>query len=508
MSQVFVGSNSFTAERSGFASCQFQAETERDLIRAADELMARHQFAAAHGRYTSAIALNPRSASHQLGIAFCNWHLGNDNETVQHLHEAIRLDPNLALAHSTLAMWYVIHGLSEAADRSSATAYKLAPQDIEVLTARANVLDQAGDSEAACQILAMAQGIKNPTPGFALLNGKMARRRRNVPEALSIVFDVLNTGRCSPLDASALHLTAAGLLDGLGEFDRAFDQATRGNSIRRSPWNPNDSRREIDQQISYFTKEKLRTLVRSTQTTLVPVFVLGFLRSGTSLVEQILASHPKIHGGGEMDLLHWTENGAFQMLKAGPTQRPACLDRLTVEQADGMAQSHLGPLMALSPTSERIIDKMVFNGLHLGVAQMLLPGARVIYCRRDPLDTCLSTYMTQFSHGNAFKYDQTHLGMFYRDYERIMEHWKSVLDLPILEVSYETLVNDIEGESRRMLQFLDMPWDERCAKFYQTKRPVATASSEQVRTPPYKSSIGRWKHYERHIQPLKAALGL
>ena len=336
----------------------------------------------------------------------------------------------------------------------------------------------------------------------------MARRRRNIPEALAIVFSVLNTGQCSPLDASALHLSAAGLLDGMGEFDRAFEQAALGNAIRRSQWNPDDSRREIDQQISYFTKEKLRTLVRSTQTTQVPVFVLGFLRSGTSLVEQLLASHPKIYGGGEMDLLHWTEDGTFQMLKAGPSQGPACLDRLTVDQADGMAQSHLGPLQALSPTSERIIDKMVFNGLHLGIAQMLLPGARVIYCRRDPLDTCLSTYMTQFSHGNAFKYDQTHLGLFCRNYERIMEHWKSVLDLPILEVSYERLVNDIEGESRRMLQFLDMSWDERCAKFYQTKRPVATASSEQVRTPPYKSSIGRWKYYVKHIQPLKAALGL
>jgi Flp pilus assembly protein TadD len=123
--------------------------------------MAAHQFAAASRRYTAAIGLNPRNASYQLGIAFCNWHLGNDNDTVRHLHEAIRLDPNLALAHSTLAMWYVIHGLSEAAERSSATAYKLAPQDIEVLTARANVLDQAGDSEAACQILARAQGVTN-----------------------------------------------------------------------------------------------------------------------------------------------------------------------------------------------------------------------------------------------------------------------------------------------------------------------------------------------------------
>jgi hypothetical protein len=196
------------------------------------------------------------------------------------------------------------------------------------------------------------------------------------------------------------------------------------------------------------------------------------------------------------------------MLKATPSQFPACLDRLTTEQADGLAQSYLGPLQALSPSHERIIDKMPFNGLHLGLVQSLLPAARIIYCRRDPLDTCLSAYMTPFTHGNDFKYNQTHLGLFYRDYERLMEHWKTVLELPILEVSYEKLVTDVEGQSRRMLQFLNIPWDDRCAKFYETKRSVATASSEQVRTRPYQSSVGRSNHYTKHIGPLRAALGL
>jgi tetratricopeptide (TPR) repeat protein len=506
--QLFVGNGSSLPQRSGFVTCQFQTETEQDFATAAEALMARHNYRAAHARYTSALQLNPNNARHHLGLAYCNWHLDNDVQTGQHLHEAIRLDPHLAQAHATLAMWYLIHGMSDAANRSSAIAYELDPGNLDVLTARGNLLDQAGDSQAVCDLLNRAGRVADPTPAFALLNGKMARRRGNVPEALATVFAILNTGGCSPLDASALHLMAAGLLDGIGDYDRAFDQAQRGNAIRRPPWSPDESKRDIDQTISFFTKDKFASLARSTETTALPVFVLGFLRSGTSLVEQILASHPRIFGGGEMDLLHWTEDGTRKMLKASPWQFPACLERLTPDQADGLAQSHLAPLQALSPQSERIIDKMPFNGLHLAIVQMLLPGARVIYCRRDPLDTCLSTYMTQFSHGNAFKYDQTHLGLFYRDYERLMEHWKSVLDIPILDVSYEELVTDIEGQSRRMLDFLGLPWDDRCAKFYETRRPVATASSEQVRLPPYRSSIGRWKHYEKHIQPLKAALAL
>jgi tetratricopeptide (TPR) repeat protein len=508
MSQLYRDSDLVGSQPTGFGSCRFQPESAHDHFRAAEELMARHQFPLAHQRYTSALRLNPRNAAYHLGIAFCNWHLNHDTATGDHLHEAVALDPHLAQAHAALAMWYLIHGLSDAAERASATAYALAPRDMEVLTARGNVLDQAGDTDGACRILERAHGVGDPTPAFALLNAKMARRRRNVPEALSLVLAVLCTGRCSPLDASALHLSAAGLLDAMGEYDRAFDQATRGNLIRRVEWNPDQSDRDLVRSMSYFTRDRIASLARSTQTTQLPVFVVGFVRSGTSLVEQILASHPKIFGAGEMDLLHCTEDGLLKMLKAGPSAFPECLEQASSFQLDGLAESHLGPLRAVSPSSERIIDKMPFNGLHLGILQMALPGARVIYCRRDPLDTCLSTYMTSFSHGNSFKYNLSHLGRFHRGYERLMEHWKSVLDIPILDVYYEKLVDDVEGQARRMLNFLDMPWDDRCARFYETKRSVMTASSEQVRNKPYRSSIGRWKHYEKHLQPLKVALGM
>jgi tetratricopeptide (TPR) repeat protein len=494
------------ALHSGFANCNFQRESETAMALIADELLAKHQFAEAYSRYAAAIRQNPNAAAYHLGSAICTWHLGKDNETSEHLHEAIRIDPRFAKAHSTLAMWYLIHGMSEAAEQSSRIACQLAPNDPEVLMTRGNMLEQGGDPEGVCRILRQIESVGEPTPGFALLNGRMARRRGNVVDAVEKIFEVLKTGRCTDLEASALHLSASNLLDGMGQFDRAFEQALRGNSIRRVNWNPREGANLVDRNIAYFTRQKVRALTRANESSRIPVFVLGFVRSGTTLVEQILSSHPRIHGGGEMDLLHYTESGALKMLAAAPSQYPSCLDHLTVEQADGLAQSHLGPLKALNPAGERIIDKMPFNGLHLGLLQCVLPGARIIYCRRDPIDTCLSAYMTQFTHGNEFKYNQTHLGVFFRDYERLMEHWKSVLDLPILEVSYEALVTDIEGQSRRMLQFLDMPWNDRCTKFYETKRSVTTASSEQVRNRPYRSSIGRWRNYTNHIGPLRVAL--
>jgi tetratricopeptide (TPR) repeat protein len=507
MSQMRVESPPFPAA-GGFLSCNFQPQSAADLGRMAAALMMQHQFAAARDKYHAAIALEPHNADFHFGLAFSKWNLSCAADAGEHLQDAIRLDPRHARAHAALASWYLIHGMSEAAEQASALAYQLEPTNLDVLSARGDVLDHHGESQAVCDLLRRAGTITEPTPGYALLNARMSKRRGNVPEALRIVQAVLKTGRAAALESSSLHLAAAGLLDGMGRYDDAFEQARLGNTIRRMPWNPQEASKLVDDTIDFFSPAKIKTLVRSIPATSVPVFVVGFVRSGTSLVEQILASHPSIYGAGELDLMHWTEQSAIKMVGGSQQQFPASLDRLTLEQANGLAQGHLGPLQSLSPQSERIIDKMPFNGLHLGLVQMLFPGARVIHCRRDPLDTCLSAYMTPFSHGNAFKYQQHHLGRFHREYERLMSHWKSTLEIPILDVSYEKLVHDVDGESHRMLQFLGMPWDDRCARFYETQRYVATASSEQVRNRPYASSIGRWKHYARHLQPLKAALGV
>jgi len=146
--------------------------------------------------------------------------------------------------------------------------------------------------------------------------------------------------------------------------------------------------------------------------------------------------------------------------------------------------------------------------MYLDLIQVLLPGSRVIHCVRDPLDTCVSCYLTDFATGYDFATDLQNLGRFYADYRRLMRHWKSVLSLQILEVRYEGVVADIEGQARRMLDFLGLAWDARCVRFHESTRPVVTASRDQVRQPLYAASVGRWKHYERHLGPLRAGLSL
>ena len=280
-----------------------------------------------------------------------------------------------------------------------------------------------------------------------------------------------------------------------------------GNGLyRRAAYDPAAFEHLTGPQIDYFTRERVRAMPKATLRSDKPVFIVGMPRSGTSLVEQILASHPAVHGAGELDFIHHIWVGMLGMLGSNFGKYPKCLDNLTTEQVDGMADVYLSPLVAMKPDAVRITDKMPLNFLHLGLIASLFPSARIIHCRRDPMDTCLSCFMTHFNYPQPFQHDLEHLGHFYRLYEKLMGHWKTVIDLPMLEVSYEEVVADPEAQSRRMVEFLGLPWNDDCLKFHQTKRPCATASVMQVRRPVYGSSVGRWRHYEKHLGPLKSAL--
>lgn len=336
---------------------------------------------------------------------------------------------------------------------------------------------------------------------------RLAKQHGQAELALAVVRKRIEFGKLSPRDAAGLHLAAAGLLDSLGRYDEAFARAKAGNELIKPPYNIAEHERTFDVLIEYFSRERLAKIPRPSAADHTPVFIVGMPRSGTSLVEQILASHPAIHGGGELDFMFQIWNGTLSMFKARPEEYPQCLDRLDAEQVEGLAQVYLQPLHAMNPRAQRITDKLPLNFLHLGLIAILFPQARVIHCRRNAMDTCLSCYMTAFREGHEFKYDLQTLGHFYHQHDRLMRHFKAELDLPILDVQYEELIADGPGQTRRMLEFLGMPWDERCLHFERTVRPVATASLHQVRKPLYRSSMQRWRYYEKHLDELKKSLG-
>jgi hypothetical protein len=241
-----------------------------------------------------------------------------------------------------------------------------------------------------------------------------------------------------------------------------------------------------------------------------PVFVVGMLRTGTTLVEQILASHPAVHGAGEVPHLGAMVNNMSERL-GGSEKYPECIKSLSaaaVRVLAGEYEQALDQSIRGRQTAEvlRVVDKMPSNYLNLGLIATLFPKARIIHCRRDPVDTCLSCYFQNFQEPIAYTLDLRHLGQYYREYERLMAHWRAVLPVGVFDLAYEELTADLEGVSRCLLDFCGLPWDDRCLRFNESRRIVRTSSALQVRQPVYRSSVGKWKRYEAQLGPLIAAL--
>ena len=317
---------------------------------------------------------------------------------------------------------------------------------------------------------------------------------------------MLRSPAVSAGDKLALHFAASSLLDAAGRYDEAFEHARVAKEMTRRPYDPQDHARRIDRRINFFTPKKVHDLPRASHGNRRPVFIVGMPRSGTSLVEQILASHPQVYGAGELRTLSEIARSTHAADWTDGDPYPENMDAISVRKANRLAAQYLQTITQLNDTATYVTDKMPLNFMYMGLIQILFPDSHVIHCTRDPLDTCLSCYMTHFASGYEFSHDPSHLGAFHNEYRRLMNYWRDAVNVPMIEVNYEQVVRDLEGQTRRLLEFLDLPWDDRCLHFFQNQRPVPTASSEQVRRPVYASSVGRWKHYEKHLGPLMESL--
>ena len=240
------------------------------------------------------------------------------------------------------------------------------------------------------------------------------------------------------------------------------------------------------------------------QASRVPIFVFGMPRSGTSLVEQILASHPAVFGGGELPDLRrvFLDTRAALPKDDRHPLDPAALSA----HFRAMGEAYLTRVRRVGGAAEHVVDKLPANFVYAGLIALLFPQARMIHTRRDPLDTALSLYTTIFDGPQDFCYDLRELGVFYRGYEKLMEHWRTVLPPDrFLEIEYEAIVDDLEGSTRKLLAFCGLPWDDACLRFYETERTVRTASSGQVRQKIYRSSVGRAERYRPYLEPFIAA---
>jgi hypothetical protein len=239
-----------------------------------------------------------------------------------------------------------------------------------------------------------------------------------------------------------------------------------------------------------------------------PIFIVGMPRSGTTLMEQVLASHSKVFGAGELEAFKETIAECVHGRGIKPAY-PLLANAMSRDDIRQLGERYTTKVRSRAPDSERIVDKMPLNFAFVGLIHLALPHARFINTRRDPLDTCVSCFSLLFSGSQPFAYDLAELGRYYRGYEIVMEHWHEVLPPGVMiDVKYEDLVDDLEGTARRALSHCDLDWEDGCRDFHETKRAVRTASLMQVREPVYRRSIGAWRRYAEHLEPLAQALGL
>jgi tetratricopeptide (TPR) repeat protein len=319
----------------------------------------------------------------------------------------------------------------------------------------------------------------------------------------------------TPDDAPAaipLNFALGKILDDCKEWDRAWEYYERGNRLRNTAYRyqPAQQEAKYDALMSTFSSEFIEEHRNFGIQDMLPVIIVGMPRSGTTLTEQIISSHPQVFGAGEV--IFWTHaEQAIQYALKTSAAYPACMNLMTEKAGHEIAERYIALLRKIagpdtSPT--RITDKMPHNFVQLGLIAMLFPNAPIIHCKRDAMDNCLSIFFQSFAGEHPYAYDLTHLGHHYREYERLMSHWQQVLPGRILDINYEDTIADPEYWSRKLIEHVGLDWDDACLAPHKLERAVKTASQWQVRQPIYKTSVERWKNYEKHLAPLKKALGL
>jgi Flp pilus assembly protein TadD len=444
----------------------------------------------------------------------------------QEFRRAIEMSPQIAVHHEALGQLLLMNGRLEGAVLSLRNAISIEPSYNRLLLL-ASALAEAGDAEESEALLkrllelapgspvsyeAVGRGLeilgKVDEAGEVYVKGVALfpeysgnylgaiQTEARIPPGLDMVsqMEAIAKEGGSPDELRKLHYALGKIHDRRGRYEEAmlqFDHANRyAFEIYRTPggFTPEAHRKRADEQIAGFCANSILAHGKFGSDSDLPVFIIGMIRSGTTLVDQILTSHPEIHGAGELHF--WTDRARTDLTRgfaSGSFETSAIL---------AARDCYLGQLASLSPGAKRITDKMPLNYVSLGLIHLVLPEARIIHVRRHPVDTCLSIYMTPFDHGAEFCYSKADIVAAYREYRRLMDHWRSVIPSNrFLEVDYEALVSSPREASKELIAFCGLPWDEACLRPESNRRTVRTPSRLQVRRSVSTSSVSRWRSY-------------
>lgn len=454
----------------------------------------------------TALQLEPTRAESYVNLGNLLIEAGQLEDAVECFERAAQYDSKLAAARSHLAEQLSQQGDVHKAESLFRQAVGLNPDQVQGWFGLGRTLEDLGDADNA---LACYRQVLQRRPDHPQALGQYLALIRE-----EVAADLLDHARATLNKASvadeAQALIGYGLAkyhDRRNEFAEAAVAGTTANAARRrtaGPLNRDRLQSRIDGLIATYDAEFFANRRRFGAGTDQPIFIVGLPRSGTTLCEQILSSHPTIHGAGELPDLARLSSRVMDGTDLPPWQ--AAL-QLTESKSLDLAAQYTKALRNGAPKgSLRIIDKSPLNFFQLAFAALLFPNARVIHCKRDVRDNAFSIWLENFNPDQGYATDFHDLAFFHAEYQRLMAHWHRALPLSILDVQYEDTVHDVEAQARRLLAFVDVPWDDRCLDFHRNDRAVQTPSRWQVRQPIYSKSVGKWQRYAPHLAELSVAL--
>ena len=459
---------------------------------------------------------------------------GNHDIAEAMLTKALKLDPTYSLAWANLAQVFSVTGQLDKAKKSFKNILNMTPKNGLIWAEYGTVLTKLANYKEGRDAYLKALEFKPDSPRVHLSLGHVYKTMGEIDNSIDSykntilqnnlsgeaywslanlktysfskneIKDMEETlkGDMSDIERSQMYFALGKAYEVKKDFDKSFKNYYEGNKVKKAliKYSSDDTTDNTKRILDFFNQENIQKLAKSSTKDRDPIFVLGMPRSGSTLVDQIISSHSKVDGTQELPNIIKI---AAELNSNNQNNYPEVLKELDDSKLSNLGKVYISETAWARDTAPFFIDKMPNNFIHIGLIKTILPNAKIIDTRRDPMDTCFSCFKQFFARGQLFTYSLEDLGNYYTDYIRAMNHWHNVYGKDIYTVHYDNVINETEETIRELIDYCELPFEKECLEFYNSSRPVKTPSAEQVRQPIYKSGLNYWKNYEKHLKPLK-----